>query len=66
MDLIKLHFISEKESGFFNADWSREIDGKTIYVSISKEMIVNERPHWNSGAHRVNDDVDIHYSVEWD
>ena len=63
MDLIKLHFISEKESGFLMLT---EIDGKTIYVSISKEMIVNERPHWNSGAHRVNDDVDIHYSVEWD
>ena len=62
----KIAFYFGKGMRFFNADWSREIDGKTIYVSISKEMIVNERPHWNSGAHRVNDDVDIHYSVEWD
>ncbi len=62
----KMMFYYGKKKGFFDAGWSREIAGKTIYVSISRGVIVNERPHWHSGGHRVNDDVAIHYSVEWD
>lgn len=59
-------FCYEKEKAFFDSSWSREIDGKTIYVSISRQVIVNELAHWHSGAHRVNDNVEIHYNVEWD
>ena len=62
----KMMFYYGKKKGFFDSGWSREIAGKTIYVSISRWVIVNERPHWHSGGHRVNDDVEIHYSLEWD
>lgn len=56
---------SKKENGFFNAGWSREIAGKTIYVSISKQMKINKCAHWNSGARKI-EGVDIHYLIEWD
>ena len=62
----KMMFYYGKKKGFFDAGWSREIAGKTIYVSINSQVIINEHPHWHSGAHRVNDDVEVHYSVEWD
>lgn len=62
----KMMFYYGKKKGFFDAGWSREIAGKTIYVSINSQVIINEHPHWHSGGHRVNDDVEIHYNLEWD
>lgn len=56
---------SKKGNRFFRVGWSREIAGRTIYVSISNEMKINKCAHWNSGACKI-EGVDIHYLIEWD